>query len=254
MGTENAMLAATLAEGHTIIRPAAQEPEVDDLIEFLCKMGAEVVRTAPDTIEVDGRKRLRGAGHSVIPDRIETGTFLIAAAATGGEITVEAAEPSHLTALLETLQRCGAQIEARPGVIRLRTNGALRAADVTTLPYPEFPTDLQAQFLAMATGAQGVSSITETVFENRFMHVAELRRMGARIEVSGRTAKVTGPTALSGAPVMASDLRASASLIVAGLRARGETLIHRAYHIDRGYERVERKFQALGARIERLRD
>jgi UDP-N-acetylglucosamine 1-carboxyvinyltransferase len=190
----------------------------------------------------------------VIPDRIETGTFLIAAAATGGDVTVDAAEPAHLAALLDTLRRCGAQIEARPGSIRLTTNGPLRAADITTLPYPAFPTDLQAQFLAMATAAEGVSSITETVFENRFMHVAELRRMGARIEVSGQTARVTGPAVLSGAPVMASDLRASASLIVAGLRAEGETLIHRAYHIDRGYERVERKFQALGARIERLRD
>jgi UDP-N-acetylglucosamine 1-carboxyvinyltransferase len=253
-GTENLLMAATLAEGRTTLRRCAREPEVADLAAFLSRCGARIEGAGSETITVDGVERLTGTEHAVIPDRIETGTFLIAAAATGGEITVEDAEPAHLKSLLDTLQRCGAQIEARPGVIRLGTNGALRAADVTTLPYPEFPTDLQAQFLAMATGAQGVSSITETVFENRFMHVAELRRMGARIEVSGRTAQVTGPTALSGAPVMASDLRASASLIVAGLRARGETLIHRAYHIDRGYERVERKFQALGARIERLRD
>jgi UDP-N-acetylglucosamine 1-carboxyvinyltransferase len=253
-GTENILMAATLAEGRTTLRRCAREPEVADLAAFLSRCGARIEGAGSETITIDGVERLTGAEHPVIPDRIETGTFLIAAAATGGAITVEDAEPSHLTALLDTLRRCGARLEARPGLIRLATDGGLRAADVTTLPYPEFPTDLQAQFLAMATGAQGVSSITETVFENRFMHVAELRRMGARIEVNGRTAKVTGPARLSGAPVMASDLRASASLIVAGLRARGDTLIHRAYHIDRGYERVERKFQALGARIERLRD
>ena len=253
-GTENVLMAATLARGRTVLRHCAREPEVSDLAAFLSRCGARIEGAGTETIRVEGVEHLKGCEHSVIPDRIETGTFLIAAAATGGAVTVEGAEPAHLQALLDTLRRCGAKIEARPGAVHLATNGALRAADITTLPYPEFPTDLQAQFLAMATAAEGISSITETVFENRFMHVAELRRMGARIEVNGRTARVTGPSPLSGAPVMASDLRASASLIVAGLRALGETLIHRAYHIDRGYERVERKFQALGARIERLRD
>jgi UDP-N-acetylglucosamine 1-carboxyvinyltransferase len=253
-GTENILMAAALARGRTILKNCAREPEVADLAAFLSRCGARIEGAGTATITVDGVDRLLGSEHPVIPDRIETGTYLIAAAATGGDVTVEGAEPAHLAALLDTLRTCGAAIEARPGSIRLAARGALRAADVTTLPYPAFPTDLQAQFLAMATAAEGVSSITETVFENRFMHVAELRRMGARIDVSGQTARVTGPTPLSGAPVMASDLRASASLIVAGLRAEGETLIHRAYHIDRGYERVERKFQALGARIERLRD
>jgi UDP-N-acetylglucosamine 1-carboxyvinyltransferase len=253
-GTENILMAASLARGRTVLRNCAREPEIADLAAFLSGCGARIEGAGTETITIDGVDGLAGCEHPVIPDRIETGTFLIAAAATGGDVTVDAAEPAHLAALLDTLRRCGAQIEARPGSIRLTTNGPLRAADITTLPYPAFPTDLQAQFLAMATAAEGVSSITETVFENRFMHVAELRRMGARIEVSGQTARVTGPAVLSGAPVMASDLRASASLIVAGLRAEGETLIHRAYHIDRGYERVERKFQALGARIERLRD
>ncbi len=252
-GTENLMMAAVLADGRTVLRNCAMEPEIADLARFLNACGAKVEGAGTDTIVVDGVTRLRGAEHRVIPDRIETGTFLMAAAATGSGITVEGCDPSHLVAVVDTLREVGVALEIGEESIAVAPDGPLRAANVVTLPYPAFPTDLQAQYMALMTRAHGVAIITESVFENRMMHVGELRRMGARIVVDGQTAIVAGPAPLSGAPVMASDLRASACLIVAGLAAEGETLIDRAYHIDRGYERVETKFQALGARIERVR-
>ncbi len=252
-GTENLMMAAALADGRTVLQNSALEPEVADLQRFLNACGARVTGAGTDTITIDGVTRLTGTDHRVIPDRIETGTFLMAAAITGGDVTVEACEPGHLVAVIDTLRECGVALESGPGIIRVRPGGPLRSANITTLPYPAFPTDLQAQYMALAARAEGVSIVTETVFENRFMHVGELRRMGARIVVDGQTAIVAGPSPLSGAPVMASDLRASACLIVAAVAADGETIIDRAYHIDRGYERVETKFQGLGARIERLR-
>ena len=251
-GTENLMMAAVLAEGRTVLRNCALEPEIGDLARFLTACGAKIDGAGGDVITIDGVDRLRGAGHQVIPDRIETGTFLMAAAITGGDVTLEGCDPSHLTAVLDKLRECGVVVDAGAASLRVRPDGPLKAANIVTLPYPAFPTDLQAQYMALASRAEGVSIITETVFENRFMHVGELRRMGARIVVDGQTAIVAGPAPLSGAPVMASDLRASACLIVAGLAAEGETTIHRAYHIDRGYEKVETKFQGLGARIERI--
>ncbi len=252
-GTENLMMAAALAEGRTVLRNCALEPEIADLARFLAACGARIEGAGGDTITIEGVTRLRGTEHRVIPDRIETGTFLMAAAITRSGITVEGCDPAHLAAVLEKLRECGVVLETGDGVIEVRPDGPLRAANIVTLPYPAFPTDLQAQYMALMTRAEGVSIVTETVFENRFMHVAELRRMGARIVVDGQTAIVAGPAPLSGAPVMASDLRASACLIVAGLAAEGETIINRAYHIDRGYERVETKLQALGARVERVR-
>jgi len=272
-GTENVMMAATLADGRTVLRNCALEPEIADLALFLNACGARVEGAGTETIVVDGVRSLRGTDHTVIPDRIEAGTFLIAAAATGGHVIVDGAEPAHLTAVIDKLRECGVVIEEQPaaatgarggieagagegaagGAIAVRPDGPLRPANLVTLPYPAFPTDLQAQYMALMSVATGVSIITETVFENRFLHVGELRRMGARIVVDGQTAIVSGPAPLSGAPVMASDLRASACLIVAGLRAEGETVIDRAYHIDRGYEHVETKLQGLGARIERIR-
>ncbi len=252
-GTEYIMMAACLAEGRTILGNCALEPEIADLALFLNACGAKVEGAGTDTITIDGVSRLRGAEHRVIPDRIEAGTFLIAAAATGSGITLEGCAPAHLGAVLDKMKECGVGIEVSDNTITTRPDGMPRAANVVTLPYPAFPTDLQAQYMALAARAEGVSIITETIFENRFMHVGELRRMGARIVVDGQTAIVAGPAPLSGAPVMASDLRASACLIVAGLQATGETIIDRAYHIDRGYERVETKLQALGARVERVR-
>jgi UDP-N-acetylglucosamine 1-carboxyvinyltransferase len=252
-GTENLLMAAVLAEGRTVLKNCAMEPEVTDLARFLNACGAKVEGAGTNTIVIDGVTRLRGTEHRVIPDRIEAGTFLMAAASTGSGITVEGCEPDHLGAVLDKLKECGVDLVARAGEIEVRPNGPLRAANIVTLPYPEFPTDLQAQYMALMTRAQGVSIISETIFENRFLHVAELRRMGARIVVDGQTAIIAGPSPLSGAPVMASDLRASACLIVAGLAAEGETIIDRAYHIDRGYAHVETKFQALGAAIERIR-
>ena len=251
-GTENILMAATLAEGRTVLENCALEPEVVDLARFLNACGARIDGAGTGRIVVEGVARLRGTAHTVIPDRIETGTFLMAAAATRSGIRVEQCDPSHLEAVLDKLQECGVVLRRGPDSITVEPDGALRGANVTTRPYPDFPTDLQAQFMALAARADGVSIVTETVFENRFMHVGELRRMGARIVEDGQTAIVAGPSPLSGAQVMASDLRASACLIVAGLSAEGETTIHRAYHIDRGYEKVETKFQGLGARIERI--
>ncbi len=252
-GTENIMMAATLAEGRTLLKNCAVEPEVADLAHFLNACGARIEGAGTESITIDGVTRLGGADHAVIPDRIEAGTFLLAAAATGSAVTVEACRPQHLAALIAKLQEAGVGLEVGEDSIATRPAEPLRAANIITAPYPQFPTDLQAQFMAAMTRAEGVSLITETVFENRFLHVGELQRMGARIVVQGQTAMVAGPAPLSGAPVMASDLRASACLIVAGLAAEGETLIDRAYHIDRGYAEIETKFQALGARIERVR-
>jgi UDP-N-acetylglucosamine 1-carboxyvinyltransferase len=259
MGTENAMLAATLADGHTVIRPAAQEPEVDDLIDFLRKMGAEVERTAPDTIEVHGRKRLRGADHRVVPDRIEAGTFAVAAAMTGGRVTLEGARADHLDALLEILGRMGVTVER--GKDRLTVDatsvrpGAYRPVDVATAAYPGFATDLQPPLSVLLTQADGRSTVHETIFEDRLEWLAELRKMGADVEIPDpHHAIVTGPAHLRGAAVEISDLRAGASLILAALAAEGTSTIHGGHHVRRGYENIERKFLDLGARIEHVQE
>jgi UDP-N-acetylglucosamine 1-carboxyvinyltransferase len=252
-GTEDLMMAAVLADGETVLENAAREPEVSDLAELLCKMGAQIEGAGTSTIRVRGVPRLHGAEHTIIPDRIEAGTFLIAGAITGGDLLVTGCQPEHLTALISKLTQAGVEIsEAGPGALRVRRPGRLLAADVTTEEYPGFATDLQAQYMALATQAEGVSLITETIFENRFMHALELMRMGADIRLEGRRAIVTGPRQLTGAAVIASDLRASASLVLAGLVARGETVVDRVYHIDRGYERFEEKLARVGARIRRV--
>jgi UDP-N-acetylglucosamine 1-carboxyvinyltransferase len=252
-GTEDLLMAAVLAEGETLLVNAAREPEVADLAELLTKMGARIEGAGTSTIRVRGVPRLEGAEHAIIADRIEAGTFLIAGAITAGDVLVTGCRPDHLTALLTKLRQCGAEIsQARPDALRLRRSGRLEAADVVTEEYPGFATDLQAQYMALATQAEGVSVITETIFENRFMHALELMRMGADIRLEGNRAVVTGPRPLTGAAVLASDLRASASLVLAALVARGETLVDRVYHIDRGYERIEEKLARLGARIRRV--
>jgi UDP-N-acetylglucosamine 1-carboxyvinyltransferase len=259
MGTENAMLAATLAEGHTTIRPAAQEPEVDDLIEFLQKMGAAIVRTYPDTIEVEGRKRLRGAEHRVIPDRIEAGTFAVAGAVTGGEVTLTGAPCEHMTAFLEVLDRAGVASSCAGDRISIDGRGvgagAFRAVDIETAPYPGLPTDIQPPTCVLLTQAHGTSTIHEAIFEDRLEWLAELNRMGARIDLGDpHHASIHGPTPLHGADAEIGDLRAGASLILAALAAAGESTIHGAHHVQRGYENIERKFADLGARIERLEE
>ena len=252
-GTENIMMAATLAEGTTKIENAAREPEVTDLANCLNAMGARVRGAGSDVITVEGVKRLHGAHYRVMPDRIETGTFLAAAAATGGSIRLTGARPDILDAVLEKLREAGASIETGQDWISLETSGALNAVNVRTSPYPAFPTDMQAQFMALNSVARGTARVTETIFENRFMHVQELKRLGADIEVDGNTAVVKGVPHLDGATVMATDLRASASLVLAGLIARGATTVDRVYHLDRGYERIEEKLSRLGARIKRVR-
>jgi UDP-N-acetylglucosamine 1-carboxyvinyltransferase len=252
-GTENIMMAATLASGETIIENAAREPEVVDLANCLSAMGAKVSGAGTDVIRVTGVPRLTSASHRVMPDRIETGTFLAAAAATGGEILLRETRGDLLDAVLEKLREAGARIEAGPDSISLRMNGPLRAVSLRTAPYPGFPTDMQAQFMALNSVARGTALVTETIFENRFMHVQELRRLGAQIEVEGNAAVVAGVDHLDGATVMATDLRASASLVLAGLIARGETTIERVYHLDRGYESIEEKLSRLGARVRRVR-
>ena len=252
-GTENIMMAATLASGETVIENAAREPEVVDLANCLSAMGAKVSGAGTDVIRVTGVPRLKSASHRVMPDRIETGTFLAAAAATGGEIRLGETRGDMLDAVLEKLREAGAQIEAGTDSISLRMDGPLRAVSLRTAPYPAFPTDMQAQFMALNSVARGTAVVTETIFENRFMHVQELRRLGAQIEVEGNTAVVTGVDHLDGATVMATDLRASASLVLAGLIARGETTIERVYHLDRGYESIEEKLSRLGARVRRVR-
>ena len=252
-GTENLMMAATLAQGTTVIENAAREPEVTDLANCLTAMGARVTGAGTDVITVEGVERLHGARYRVMPDRIETGTFLVAAAATGGGIRLTGARPDILDAVLEKLREAGAHIETGKDWIALKANGALNAVNVRTAPYPAFPTDMQAQFMALNSTARGTALVTETIFENRFMHVQELKRLGADIEVEGNTAVVKGVPNLDGATVMATDLRASASLVLAGLTARGATTVERVYHLDRGYERIEEKLSRLGARIKRVR-
>ena len=252
-GTEDLMMAAVLADGETVLENAAREPEVADLAELLRKMGAHIEGAGTSTIRVRGVSRLHGTEHTIIPDRIEAGTFLIAGAITGGDLLVTGCRPDHLTALISKLGQAGIEVsEAQPGTLRVRRPGRPLAADVTTEEYPGFATDLQAQYMALATQADGVSLITETIFENRFMHALELMRMGADIRLEGRRAIVTGPRKLTGAAVIASDLRASASLVLAGLVARGQTVVDRVYHIDRGYERIEEKLARVGARIRRI--
>ena len=251
-GTENVMMAATLADGETVIENAACEPEVVDLAACLNAMGAKVSGAGSDVIRVIGVPRLHAASHRVMPDRIETGTFLAAAAATGGKVTLKDTRAGILDTVLEKLREAGAHIDSGADWISLRMNGALRAVSLRTAPYPAFPTDMQAQFMALMTIADGASMITETIFENRFMHVPELCRMGAQINAHGASANVRGVPKLSGAPVMATDLRASVCLVVAGLAAGGETTINRVYHLDRGYERLEEKLAACGAHIERI--
>jgi UDP-N-acetylglucosamine 1-carboxyvinyltransferase len=253
-GTENALLAATLARGTTRLSGAAREPEVVDLARLLRAMGARIEGEGTETIVVTGVDALHGAEHQIIPDRIEAGTYAIAAAATRGEVAVRRCRPEHLTALTTRLVAAGVEVEAGEDCLRVSARGALPAHDVATAPYPGFPTDLQAQWMALATGLDGVSTITETVFENRFQHVPELVRMGAKIRQEGRWAVVEGPARLTGAHVMASDLRASAALAIAGLAAEGETVIHRVYHLDRGYARMEEKLNALGAKVTREKE
>jgi UDP-N-acetylglucosamine 1-carboxyvinyltransferase len=252
-GTENLMMAACLAEGVTVIENAAREPEVIDLAECLIAMGARIQGAGTDVITIEGVASLHGASFSVMPDRIETGTFLVAAAATGGEVVLEGARPGTLDAVLAKLAEAGAEIAAEADTIRLSMRGRPRPVSLRTAPYPAFPTDMQAQFMALDCVADGTSVVTETIFENRYMHVQELRRLGADIEVDGHTAVVRGVSRLQGATVMATDLRASASLVIAGLVAEGETVVDRIYHLDRGYERIEEKLSQLGARVRRQR-
>ncbi len=252
-GTENVMMAATLADGQTIIENAAREPEVVDLANCLKAMGAKILGEGTDTITIDGVKELRGCEYSVMPDRIETGTYLIAVAATRGKIKVKDTRPSILESVLSKLEEAGAQIQLGEDWISLDMKGNQpRAVSLTTAPYPAFPTDMQAQFTALNAVAEGSGLITETVFENRFMHVHEMNRMGADLKVEGNTVLVKGKDILQGAPVMATDLRASASLIIAGLMSENQTTVDRIYHIDRGYECIEEKLQLLGAKIKRL--
>jgi UDP-N-acetylglucosamine 1-carboxyvinyltransferase len=250
-GTENLMMAAALAEGRTILENAAREPEVVDLAQCLNAMGAKVSGAGTDVITIDGVERLHGARYRVMPDRIETGTFLVAAAMTGGKIKLEGTSDGSLDAVLEKLRETGATINVSSGTMTLESRGRPKSVNVRTSPYPAFPTDMQAQFMALNTVADGTAIVTETIFENRFMHAQELKRMGADIEVEGNTAIVKGVANLDGATVMATDLRASACLVLAGLVASGETTIDRIYHLDRGYERIETKLSALGASIRR---
>jgi len=253
-GTENLMMAATLADGRTVIENAAREPEVVDLANFLNALGAKIQGAGTDTLTIDGVERLHGGSYSVQPDRIETGTFLVGAAVTGGKITCRNTDPSLLEAVLVKLEEAGALIEKGEDWITLDMTGrTLKPVTIKTAPYPAFPTDMQAQFTVLNAVAQGTGMVTETIFENRFMHVPELNRMGARIKVEGNTAIVKGVEKLSGATVMATDLRASASLVIAGLVAEGETVVDRIYHLDRGYDCMEAKLRGMGADIERVR-
>jgi UDP-N-acetylglucosamine 1-carboxyvinyltransferase len=255
-GTENLMMAAALAEGRTVLHNAAREPEVADLAELLNRMGARVRGAGTPTVTIDGVESLGAAEHTIIPDRIETGTFLVAACITGGELEIKDCRPEHSAIVIAKLREAGVEIEEinqNTLHVRCGSNG-LKGRDVTTEPHPRFPTDMQAQYMALMTQAVGTSHITETIFENRFMHASEMQRMGARIHISGRTAVVEGPSRLAGARVQASDLRASACLVLAGLVAEGETVVERVYHIDRGYEKIEAKLRAVGAEIERVRE
>ncbi len=251
-GTEDLLMAAVMAEGETVMENCAREPEVTDLATLLTAMGAKIEGAGTPTIRVRGVEKLHGARHRINPDRIEAGTFLIAGAITGGDLNVANCEPAHLGALLSKLELCGVRCDVNGDTIRVRSEGGLRAADISTEEYPGFPTDMQAQFMALVTQAEGTSVVAENIFENRFMHVQELIRMGANIRVDGRTAIIQGKTQLSSAAVMCSDLRASASLVLAALVAEGESILDRVYHIDRGYERIEEKLRSVGAQIRRL--
>jgi UDP-N-acetylglucosamine 1-carboxyvinyltransferase len=251
-GTEDLLMAAVLAEGETLMENCAREPEVADLAALLVKMGARIEGAGTSTLRVQGVSRLRGARHRIIPDRIEAGTFVVAGAITGGDLQVTSCEPGHLTALLQRLEEVGVKLWVSGESVRVQGGGALKPADVNTEEYPGFPTDMQAQYMALATQAEGTSIITENIFENRFMHAQELGRMGANIKIEGRRAVVRGKTPLGAAAVLASDLRASASLVLAALVADGETIIDRVYHIDRGYERIEEKLRGVGAEIKRM--
>ena len=253
-GTEDLLMAAVLAEGETLFENCAREPEVTDLASLLIAMGAKIKGAGTPTIRVQGVAKLHGARHRINPDRIEAGTFLIAGAITGGDLNVEGCNPAHLGALIAKLEACGIKLEVGKDSVRVRSGGALKAVDISTEEYPGFPTDMQAQFMALATQAEGTSVITENIFENRFMHVQELNRMGANISVQGRTATVRGRTKLESAAVMCSDLRASASLVLAALVADGETILDRVYHLDRGYEHFEEKLRGVGAQIRRMGD
>jgi len=251
--TENLMMAAALAEGTTIVENAAKEPEIEDLADALNGMGGKIQGAGTAIIEIQGVKELRGVTHRIIPDRIEAGSFVIAAALAGGDVLVKGARAAHLEAFLIKLHEAGVALTADDSGIRVRSTGAVKSVDVTTLPYPGFPTDLQAQLMVLMAVADGVSVITETIFENRFMHAQELDRMGAQIKLEGNRAIVRGVRELSGAPVMASDLRASIALVLAGLVARGTTEVSRVYHLDRGYEKIESKLSLLGAKIVRVK-
>jgi UDP-N-acetylglucosamine 1-carboxyvinyltransferase len=254
LGTANVIMAATLAEGVTVIESAACEPEVVDLAKFLTAMGAKITGSGGPTITITGVGKLHGAEHEVIPDRIEAATFAIAAAATNGEVTLKGARAEHLRAVLDKLNEAGVLVQQRGGNLIVRRGKKLNAVDVTTLPYSGFPTDVQAQMMSLLALAPGISIITERIFESRFMHVSELARLGADIEIEGPSAIVKGGRPLSGAPVMASDLRASAALVIAGLAAKGTTQVNRIYHLDRGYEQMDAKLRKLGARIRRVEE
>jgi UDP-N-acetylglucosamine 1-carboxyvinyltransferase len=252
-GTEDLLMAAVLAEGETLMENCAREPEVDDLAALLTAMGAKIHGAGTSTIRVEGVSRLHGAHYRINPDRIEAGTFLVAGAITGGDLIVANCNPAHLSAVIDKLEEAGVRVDILgPDAVRVRSDGKLRAADISTEEYPGFPTDMQAQYMALATQSQGTSIVKENIFENRFMHVQELVRMGANIKVEGRTATVLGPSRLSAAAVMCSDLRASASLVLAALVADGESILDRVYHMDRGYERIEEKLAGVGAQIRRL--
>jgi UDP-N-acetylglucosamine 1-carboxyvinyltransferase len=255
-GTEDLLMAAVLAEGESLFENCAREPEVTDLAALLNAMGAKIEGAGSGTIRIKGVAKLHGARHKINPDRIEAGTFLIAGAITGGDLNVDGLNPAHLGALISKLEECGVKLDVGADHVRVRSAGAtaLNAADISTEEYPGFPTDMQAQYMALATQAEGTSVVTENIFENRFMHVGELNRMGANITVQGRTATVRGKTPLQSAAVMCSDLRASASLVLAALVADGETILDRVYHIDRGYERIEEKLRGVGAQIRRMGD
>jgi len=251
-GTEDLLMAATLAEGQTVMQNCAREPEVADLADLLSKMGAKIEGAGTGTIRVRGVNKLHGVKHRIIPDRIEAATFIIAGALTDGDLNITGCDPAHLESLFQKLQEAGVKTRHTPDSVRVEGSANLKAADVVTEEYPGFPTDLQAQFMALATQAEGTSIITENIFENRFMHAQEMLRMGADIKIEGRRATVRGKTPLSGAAVLASDLRASASLVLAALVADGETIIDRVYHIDRGYENIEEKLRGVGAQIRRI--
>jgi UDP-N-acetylglucosamine 1-carboxyvinyltransferase len=254
-GTHVALMAAALAKGTTVITNAACEPEVADVAECLNKMGAQITGAGTPRIVIEGVEKLHGARHTVLPDRIEAGTYAMAVAMTGGDVQLAGARPELLQSALDVLAQAGAEISVNTAGIRVTRNGAgIKPVTVTTAPFPGFPTDLQAQLMALMVRAQGASEITETIFENRFMHVQELARFGAKISLDGETARIEGISSLRGAPVMATDLRASVSLVIAGLAAEGETMVNRVYHLDRGFERLEDKLKACGASIERISD